>query len=245
MSRDKESKSVPKVKLTRAEKKQLTQIMAQTKRSNHPQTAQQTIPYQRMFPDGLCRVTETLYSKTVQFYDINYQQAQDEDRQSIFGGWCGILNFFQPGVYVQLSFCNTQVNEAEFEQSLIIPGQRDGLNHLRDEMSGVVLGQVAKGNNSLQRAKYVTFAVEANNLKTAKNQLEQMEMQLLNHFKRLGVQAGSVDGKERLRLMHSMMHMDEPQAPFLFDWKWLPRTGSPPRISLHPPVCISKTVTTS
>ena len=225
MSRDKESKSVPKVKLSRAEKKQLARIMAQTKRPRHPQTVQQTIPYLRMFPDGLCRVTETLYSKTVQFYDINYQQAQDEDRRAIFGGWSGILNFFQPGVRAQLSCCNTQVNEAEFEQSLLLPQNEDDLNYLRDEMSGVVLGQVAKGNNSLQRAKYVTFAVEADHLKTAKNRLEQMELQLLNHFKRLGVQAEPLDGRERLRLMHSMMHMDEPQTPFLFDWKWLPATG--------------------
>ena len=225
MSRDKESKSVPKVKLTRAEKKQLAQIMAQAKKSKHPQTAQQTIPYLRMYSDGLCRVTENCYSKTVRFHDINYQQAQEEDRQAIFGGWCGILNFFQPDVHVQFSFMNTQVNEAEFEKSLIIPHQNDGFDHVRDEFSSVLLRQVTKGNNALQRSKYITFSIEAESVRAAKTRLEQIELQLLNHLKRLGVQAESLDGKERLQLMHGMMHMDEPQTPFLFDWKWLPSTG--------------------
>lgn len=225
MSRDKESKSVPKVKLTRAEKKQLTQIMAQAKKPKHPQTAQQTIPYLRMYPDGLCRVTENCYSKTVRFHDINYQQAQEEDRQAIFGGWCGILNFFQPDVHVQFSFMNTQVNEAEFEKSLIIPHQNDGFDHVRDEFSSVLLRQVTKGNNALKRSKYITFSIEAESVRAAKTRLEQIELQLLNHLKRLGVQAESLDGKERLQLMHGMMHMDEPQTPFLFDWKWLPSTG--------------------
>lgn len=225
MSRDKESKSVPKVKLTRAEKKQLAQIMAQAKKSKHPQTAQQTIPYLRMYTDGLCRVTENCYSKTVRFHDINYQQAQEEDRQAIFGGWCGILNFFQPDVHVQFSFMNTQVNEAEFEKSLIIPHQNDGFDHVRDEFSSVLLRQVTKGNNALQRSKYITFSIEAESVRAAKTRLEQIELQLLNHLKRLGVQAESLDGKERLQLMHGMMHMDEPQTPFLFDWKWLPSTG--------------------
>ena len=225
MSRDKESKSVPKVKLTRTEKKQLAQIMAQAKKSKHPQTAQQTIPYLRMYPDGLCRVTENCYSKTVRFHDINYQQAQEEDRQAIFGGWCGILNFFQPDVHVQFSFMNTQVNEAEFEKSLIIPHQNDGFDHVRDEFSSVLLRQVTKGNNALQRSKYITFSIEAESVRAAKTRQEQIELQLLNHLKRLGVQAESLDGKERLQLMHGMMHMDEPQMPFLFDWKWLPSTG--------------------
>ena len=53
MFRAKENKSSPKVKLTRAEKKQLELVMAQARKTKHPQTAQQTIPYLRMFPDGL------------------------------------------------------------------------------------------------------------------------------------------------------------------------------------------------
>ena len=225
MFRAKENKRSPKVKLTRAEKKQLELIMAQARKPKHPQTAQQTIPYLRMFPDGLCQVTKTCYSKTVCFHDINYRQAQEEDRQTIFGGWCGILNFFQPDVHVQLSFMNTQVNEAQFEESLVIPHQNDGFDHVRDEFSSVLLQQVMKGNNALQRNKYITFSVEAESVRAAKMRLEQIELQLLNHLKRLGVQAEPLDGKERLQLMHGMLHMDDPQAPFLFDWKWLPSTG--------------------
>lgn len=100
MSKDNESKSVPKMKLTRAEKQQLAQVMAQAKRPKHPQTAQQTLPYRRMYPDGLCQVTETSYSRTVRFHDINYQQAQEDDRQAIFASWCGVLNTFPPDVHV-------------------------------------------------------------------------------------------------------------------------------------------------
>lgn len=28
-------------------------------------SAQDSIPYQRMYPDGICRVTDTFYTKTV------------------------------------------------------------------------------------------------------------------------------------------------------------------------------------
>lgn len=234
MSKGNESKSVPKVKLTHAEKQQLAQVMAQAKRPKHPQTAQQTLPYRRMYPDGLCQVTETSYSRTVRFHDINYQQAQEDDRQAIFASWCGVLNTFPPDVHVQFSFMNTQISEKDFEQSLVLPTQEDGFDAVREEFSSVLLHQVSKGNNALQRSKYITFAVEAENAKAAKTHLEQIELQLLSKLKRLGVQAESLDGKERLQLMHAMLHMDEPQTPSLFDWKWLPATGLSTRDFIAP-----------
>ena len=50
-------------------------------------SAQDSIPYQRMYPDGICRVSDTFYTKTVQFQDINYQLSQNEDKTAIFEGW--------------------------------------------------------------------------------------------------------------------------------------------------------------
>lgn len=234
MSKDKEHDPIPQIRLTRAEKQQLAQVMAQAKRPKHPQTAQQTLPYRRMYPDGLCQVTEKIYSRTVRFHDINYQQAQEDDRQTIFASWCGVLNTFPPDVHVQFSFMNTQISEKDFEQSLVLPAQGDGFDAVREEFSSVLLHQVAKGNNALQRSKYITFAVEAESMKAAKTHLEQIELQLLGKLKRLGVQAEALDGKERLQLMHAMLHMDEPQTPFLFDWKWLPTTGLSTRDFIAP-----------
>ena len=214
-----------KVQLTRAERKQIEQIRAQVAKPKHPQSAQQTIPYLRMYPDGICRVTDKLYSKTVQFYDINYQQAQDSDKDAIFGGWSGIQNFYQPGVHIQYSYPNFKTNEAEFERDLILNPQEDGNNDIRDEFTGMLMGQVEKGNNAIVRTKYATISVEADSLRSAKVRLEQTELQMLNHYKRLGIRGEPMDGKQRLELLYRILHMDDPQSAFRFDWKWIPASG--------------------
>ena len=214
-----------KVQLTRAERKQIEQIKAQVAKPKHPQSAQQTIPYLRMYPDGICRVTKKLYSKTVRFFDINYQQAQDSDKDAIFGGWSGIQNFYQPGVFIQYSYPNIKTNEEEFEKNLIMAPQEDGHNDVRDEMTGVLMGQVEKGNNAIERTKYATIAIEADSLRSAKVRLEQTELQMLNHYKRLGIRGEPMDGKQRLELLYRILHMDDPQSAFHFDWKWLPASG--------------------
>ena len=47
---------------------------------------------------------------------------------------------------------------------------------------------------------------------------------MLNNFKRLGVSAEPLNGKQRLALMHSMFHIDE-HTDFNFEWDWLAPSG--------------------
>ena len=57
-------------------------------------SAQQTIPYVAMHPDGVCKLPGGLYTKTVEYEDINYSVASTEDQTAIFGGWSSFLNYF-------------------------------------------------------------------------------------------------------------------------------------------------------
>ena len=189
-----------------------------------PQTAQQSIPFDRMFPDGICRVGLDYYTKTVQFQDINYQLAQQEDKTEIFEEWCAFLNFFDSSVKFQLSFENMATDVSDFEKSIKISYKNDGFDDVRDEYSEVLLHQMEAGNNGLTKTKYLTFGINAESMKTAKPRLIHIETDILNNFKRLGVQAKSLNGSERLELMHRQFHIGD-DAKFHFDWKYLTGSG--------------------
>lgn len=212
-------------KLSREERNRIESAIARAKRdSKVPATAQQTIPYLRMHPDGICQATDALYTKTIQFQDINYQLAQNEDKTAIFDGWCDFLNYFDSSIRFQFSFLNLSASIEEFEQSILIPDQNDDFDDIREEYANMLRGQLAKGNNGLSKTKFITFGIEAENLRTAKPRLERIENDLLNSFKRLGVAAEPLSGKDRLKLLHSIYHLDG-QERFLFDWDWLPLSG--------------------
>ena len=189
-----------------------------------PKTAQQSIPFDRMFPDGICRVGLDYYTKTVQFQDINYQLAQQEDKTEIFEEWCAFLNFFDSSVKFQLSFENMATDVSDFEKSIKISHKNDGFDDVRDEYSEVLLHQMEAGNNGLTKTKYLTFGINAKSMKTAKPRLIHIETDILNNFKRLGVQAKSLNGSERLELMHRQFHIGD-DAKFHFDWKYLTGSG--------------------
>ena len=217
--------SQEKTKLSRADRKQIEAAIAKAKNTDkRHKSAQDSIPFQRMFPDGICRVTDYYYSKTVQFQDINYQLNQNEDKTAIFDSWCDFLNYFDSSIHFQLSFVNLAANKDSYAQTIAIPPRADAFNQLRTEYTKMLQTQLARGNNGLVKTKFITFGVEADNLKTAKPRLERIEIDILNNFKRLGVQAEPLNGHDRLKLMHDVLHMDE-QEPFRFSWDWLAPSG--------------------
>ena len=214
-----------KRKLTKAEKKQIEAAIARAKNQDKKKkSAQDSIPFERMWQDGICRVKPGYVTKTIQFQDINYQLAQQEDKTAIFDEWCGFLNFFDSSIHFELSFMNMSTDAESFEKSVRIPFRKDDFNPIRAEYSQMLKKQLAQGNNGLTKTKYLTFGIDADSMKQAKPRLNHIENDLLNNFRRMGVVAQTLNGKERLQLMHSMFHMGD-QDKFLFDWKWLVDSG--------------------
>ena len=215
----------PDAKLTGAEKRRLTAAFKKAwKDGKVPRTAQQTIPYQEMCRDGICVVNDHYFTKQIQFFDITYQLAQNEDKNQIFESYCEFLNYFDSSIHVQLSFLNQRTDMEEFQHSIHIEEQPDEFNPVRVEFSDMLEGQMGKGNNGLTKTKYITFGIEAASLKEAKPRLERIEADILANFKALGVRANSLSGYERLAILHRMFHPNGDQK-FRFAWDAIWQTG--------------------
>ena len=187
-------------------------------------SAQKSIPYREMAKDGICRVQEKYYSKTIRFYDINYQLAQNEDKNAIFENWCDFLNYFDSSIHFQVSFINHHSSMKEFESAIQIRPQNDAFDDVRMEYAQMLKNQLAKGNNGRVRTKYITFGIEAENIREAKPKLERIEADILNNFKVLGVSAYPLSGEERLQILYETFNPEE-KVPFQFSYDRVLRSG--------------------
>ena len=112
----------------------------------------------------------------------------------------------------------------EFESVIQIKPRQDAFNDIRMEYAQMLKHQLAKGNNGLVRTKYITFGIEAENIREAKPKLERIETDILNNFKVLGVPAYPLDGKERLQIFYETFNPDE-TVPFQFSYDQVLRSG--------------------
>ena len=186
-------------------------------------SAQQTIPYIAMHPDGICQIPGGLYTKTLEYEDINYAVASTEDQTAIISGWSACLNYFDSSLPFQLSFVNRRSRNAN-RYKVNIPAQEDDFNSIRGEYVEMLKGQIAKSNNGIERYKYITFGLPAESAAEARPRLGRVEADVMGNLKRLGVQSHPLDGRDRLGVLHGQMHPGG-REPFRFAWKDIPKTG--------------------
>ncbi len=105
-------------------------------------SAQQTIPYLVMHPDGVCQLPGGLYTKTVEYEDINYSVASTEDQTAIFSGWSSFLNYFDSSLPFQLSFINRR-SRSRSRYKVNIPPAQDDFDSIRAEFTGMLLAVLA------------------------------------------------------------------------------------------------------
>ena len=210
-------------KLTRAQKKEIDAVIRKYKGDGKPRTAQATIPYEAIYPDGVCRIDRRTFSKCIAFEDISYQLAQPETRTAIFEHLCDLYNYVDASIHVQLSFLNRKVDPVQYAKSFEIAPQGDDFDDIRAEYTAILQKQLASGNNGIVKTKYLTFTIDADSLKTARSRLTRIGLDLLGYFKTMGCVAHVMDGRERLEVLHGIFHPDG--EPFRFDWDWLAPSG--------------------
>ena len=228
----------PKAGLSFSERKRLMELKrtlsGNSKKQEKPTTAQNTITFKKMFQDGICQVTSTFYTKMVEFFDINYDLLEIEDQGEILEEYSKLINYFDPSIKFELFLFNRQVNEQTLIEQFDIPLQGDEFDDIREEYTEMLKKQAAKGNNGIIKSKYLIFGIECKGFKEARAKLASIEADVIKNFLNLGTHARSLDGKERLRILHEYFNQDT-MEPFRFSFKELSESGKSVKDYIAPP----------
>ena len=213
----------PTVKLTTAEKREIRRILETARGDGKPHSAQDTIPFRQMYPDGLCRLDDTTWSRCLEFEDVNYQLAKPDDQTAIFEALCDMYNAHDASIGMELSLACRKVNKADFRRRIEIAAQEDRFDTVRALYTDMLRGQLEHGNNGMVKIKFLVLTIEAKNSKEAKARFSRITLDALNYFKAMGALAKVLDGKEWLAVLHGILHPDG--EPLSFAWEWLAPAG--------------------
>ena len=153
------AKPKEKQKLTRKQKKEINALVSSAKGDGKAHSAQDSIPYERIYEDGLCKLDKNHYSKCIEFEDINYQLAGNDDKAATFENLCDFYNYFDSSIAVQLSLISRFTNREEWAKVIEIADQQDDFNGIRKEYREMLQDQRSRGNNGLVKTKFLTVTV--------------------------------------------------------------------------------------
>lgn len=209
-------------------------LSGKNKKREIPDTTQETIKFKKMYPDGICQVTSTYYTKMVEFYDINYDMLDDDEQLDVLSGYCDLLNFFEPDVHYEIMLFNRQISEQVLMDKVDIKLQDDDADDIREEFSDMLKTVMAKGKNGIVKSKYLIFGIEAKTYHDAKARLESLELGVVKSLTDIGTPADVLNGKERLRVLHEYFNQDT-KKPFFFSYKEMTSSGNSVKDYIAPP----------
>ena len=219
-------------KMTAAEQNRLSYILSQINEDGKIRTTQQSIPYIAMFPDGICQLNNTTYSKSIQYEDINYELVDTESKNVLFDRWCALINYFDSTLSVQLSYIHQKRHEAFDENIFHISQKEDSFNAVRKEYADMLKSQYSNAGKGMELKRCLTFSIKAERYKMAKAKLERIERDILKNFEDLDVKAQVMTGYDRLQVMYEMLHPSGEE--FLFSWDWVSSSGLNTKDSIAP-----------
>ena len=187
-----------------------------------PKKVQDVIPIKRIWTDGIFLVGNK-FTKSWKFTDINYLVASREDKESMFLTYSELLNGLDSGACTKITINNHHMKRSDFEESVLMKPQADGLNMYRDEYNKVILDKAMDANGILQE-KYVTITVGKKNVEEARSYFARMEVDLVAHYAALGAKCASMSANERLRVLHDFYRSGEENA-YAFDIRSAAKLG--------------------
>jgi len=187
-----------------------------------PKKVQDVIPIKRIWTDGIFLVGNK-YAKSWKFSDINYLVASREDKESMFLTYSELLNGLDSGACTKITINNHHMKRSDFEESVLMKPQTDGLNMYRDEYNKVILDKAMDANGILQE-KYVTITVGKKNVEEARAYFARMEVDLVAHYAALGAKCVSMSANDRLRALHDFYRSGEENA-YAFDIRSAAKLG--------------------
>lgn len=188
-----------------------------------PKSVQQAIPIQAVWDNGICKIGRNKFSRTYKFVDINYAVASREDKETMFLDYSELLNAFDSGATTKITINNHRLNRQDFERSILLAMEEDGLDLYRKEYNDMLLGK-ATGADSMVQEKYVTVSVYKKTIEEAKNYFARIGTDLKSHFARLGSKCVEMDAGDKLRVLHDFYRTGE-ETGFYFDLRESMRKG--------------------
>lgn len=182
----------------------------QPKSKQAKNTIADSIPYLRVYKNGMIEVEEGRYSKSYRFPEVNFKTATDDDQRKIAEVYSGFLSSFDSGTDIEVTLYNKSIDIEDFKRQVFIPMKADQLNDYREEYNKMLLDKMSGAKNNLQIDKILTISIEATDQMAAADKFAQIDntvTEQISMMTKQGVTPMTLD--ERLDLLNIIYKQDE------------------------------------
>ncbi len=150
-----------------------------------PKSSQDTIPYHRVYKNGIFQSEGSLYTKTYELTDANFKTATQDHQDQMYYAYGDLINYFQPDVRPQFTIFNTKIDKDSFREHTLYQEKGDGFDLYRHAMNDVLEDKISEGQNNIVQKKFLTVGVRAENIQVAANVFSRVDTEISPKIKEI------------------------------------------------------------
>ena len=197
-----------------------------------PKTAQQSIPYKKVYPNGVIELPGNQFTKAYKLTDTNFKDNRQDLQTEQWFAYGDLLNYFTPDVRPQFVIFNKAIEKEKFKENILFKEKDDNYNVLRKDFNNILLAKIQEGQNNITQEKYLVVNVRAENIEIANGTFSRIDGEISQRIKVINeASTEPMTLEERLELLYKIYNTDterdfnkegmingEPAKEFSIEW---------------------------
>ncbi len=191
------------------------------KKKRSPRTGAESVPFERMYENGICYLGDGRYSIMLELSDINYHQLDDADQKDFWSSWCMFLNTLDYECSYQMCFydrkadVNTLISDLEIKPS---ETEDEAYTKIISELNDTYKRYLVNGNKGLEKRMFLIINFKVPGFKVKSKANEYAERIRNDLYDKLGISTRLLDGHDRAKVLYHMLNpFNDERMIFDFD----------------------------
>lgn len=179
-----------------------------------PKTSQEVISY--MFKEfdektNIFKINEEEYSICIEYSDVSFAKANDEEAENIFFKWLEYLHSFREDTHIEVINAGTPIKTEKYKEKFIFDTDNiedSNQKQIADELNTIITNSLGSKEETLQTKRYIVLSLKAKSFLEANALFLNMFIKTEQKFKELKSKVSMVSIKERLKFLYNFFNVE-------------------------------------
>ena len=179
-----------------------------------PKNTQEIISY--MFKDydektNILKISDDEYSICIEYTDVSFAKANDEEAENIFFKWLEYLHSFREDNHIAVINAGTPIKTEKYKEKFIFDVEHledNAQRQIAEELNTIVVNSLGSNEETLQTKRYIVISLKAKNFLEANALFLNIFLKTEQKFKELKSKVTIVSIKDRLKFLYNFFNVD-------------------------------------
>lgn len=158
---------------------------------------------------GIFKITDDEYSICMEYTDLSFAKANDEEAENIFFKWLEFLHSFREDTHIQVVNAGSPIKTDKYKEQFTFDMNDSNMdqNKITDELNTLIVNALGTAEETLQTKRFIIISLKANSFIEANSLFLNICIKTEQKLKELKSNVNVVTVRERLTFIYNYINI--------------------------------------